>query len=223
VGAVGVGDREEAIRSMFPVVRGIARRIGRLVPAADIDDLVGDGCVGLIRAVDTYDAARGATLETYARRLVLGTMLNGLRRLDPISERARRTLREADRERLALAQERGSMPSMCEMEDRTAGLRRARVAAFRLMPLSLEGALGNDGAPDALGDPARIALLAGERREIVDAIRLLPERQRRIVALHYYNTLSLHAIGERMNVSPQRVSQLHLSALARLRTMLAVR
>ena len=96
---------------MFPVVRGIARRIGRLVPAADIDDLVGDGCVGLIRAVDTYDAARGATLETYARRLVLGTMLNGLRRLDPISERARRTLREADRERLALAQERGSMPS----------------------------------------------------------------------------------------------------------------
>jgi RNA polymerase sigma factor (sigma-70 family) len=51
----------------------------------------------------------------------------------------------------------------------------------------------------------------------------LPERQRDVVALHYYSRLSLHAIGRRMNVSPQRVSQLHLTALARLRTMLAAR
>jgi RNA polymerase sigma factor for flagellar operon FliA len=215
--------REERVRALFPIVRAAARRVGRLVAAADVDDLIGDGCVGLIRAVDTFDPARGATLETYARRLALGAMLNGLRRLDPVSERARRKLRDAERARFALAQERGALPSMREMEESTAGLRRARVAAFRLTPVSLDAALGTDGAADPLGDPAQIALLAGERREIVDAIALLPERQRRVVALHYYSRLSLHAIGAHLRVSPQRVSQLHLSALARLRAALAPR
>jgi len=206
---------------MFPLVRSMARRVARLVPAADVDDLVGDGSIGLIRAVDTYDPTRGATLETYARRLMLGAMLNGLRRLDPVSERARRKLREADRARFELAQARGTLPTMREMEERTSGLRRARTAAYRLAPVSLDAAPHFDGAADSRGDPARLALEAGERREVVEAIALLPERQRRIVALHYYNRVSLHAIGDRMNVSPQRVSQLHLSALARLRVVLA--
>ena len=194
-----------------------------MVPAADIDDLVGDGFVGLIRAVDTFDAERGATLDTYARRLIVGAMLNGLRRLDPVSERARRKLRAAERAQLALAQTRGSMPSMSEMERRTTGLHRARTAAFRLAPLSLDAFPGTDGAPDFSADPARIALESGERREVIEAIALLPQRQRRIVALHYYNRLSLHSIGRRMNVSPQRVSQLHLTALARLRSVLGAR
>src|SRR5580704_8532560 len=191
-----ISEREDAIRQMFPMVRSTARRVGRLVPAADIDDLVGDGCIGLIRAVDTFDPFRGAALETYARRLILGSMLNGLRKLDPVSERARRKIREADRDRHALAQARGTMPSMREMEERTAGLRSARCAAFRLAPLSLDAVNGSEGAPDPHGDPARIALAAGERREVVEAIGLLPDRQRRIVALHYYSRLSLHAIGQ---------------------------
>jgi RNA polymerase sigma factor FliA len=159
--------REETIRSMFPLVRLTARRVSRLVPAADVDDLIGDGSIGLIRAVDTYDPSRGATLDTYARRLMLGAMLNGLRRLDPVSERARRKLREADRLRFELAQTRGTLPSMREMEDRTEGLRRARVAAFRLAPFSLDAASGSGVAADTQADPARVALEAGERREVV--------------------------------------------------------
>jgi len=213
-------EREESIRSLFPLVRSMARRVARLVPAADVDDLVGDGSIGLIRAVDTFDATRGAMLETYARRLVLGAMLNGLRRLDPVSERARRKMREADRARFELAQVRGTLPSMHEMEERTTGLRRARTAVFCLTPLSLDAGPNSDGAADTHADPAQVAAEAGERREVIEAIVLLPERQRRIVALHYYSRISLHAIGRRMNVSPQRVSQLHLSALARLRIVL---
>jgi len=208
---------------MFALVRVVARRVSRLVPKADAEDLVGDGCVGLIRAVDTYDPARGASLETYARRLVLGAMLNGLRRLDPVSERARRTIREADRERYELAQTRGTLPSQGEMERRRPGLRRARMAAFQMGAVSLEGLPGLRGTVDALGDPARVALKAGERREIAETIALLPERQRRIVALHYYCRMSLHDIGRQLNVSPQRVSQLHLNALAHLRSMLPAR
>jgi RNA polymerase sigma factor FliA len=216
--------REEAIRDLFPLVRRVARRVQRVVPSADLDDLIGDGSIGLIRAVDTYDCRRGS-LQHYARRLVIGAMLNGLRRMDPISERARRTLREAERARQQLAQERGAMPPMLEMEDRTPGLRAARAAAYRHTPLSLEGVFVSDGPAfaDSGGDPARVAVAAGERREIVEAIDLLPERQRNIIALHYYSRVSLHAIGTRLNVSPQRVSQLHLRALAKLRGLLASR
>src|SRR5580704_9537979 len=144
-----ISEREDAIRQMFPMVRSTARRVGRLVPAADIDDLVGDGCIGLIRAVDTFDPFRGAALETYARRLIIGAMLNGLRKLDPVSERARRKLREADRLRFEMAQERGTMPTMREMEGRTSGLRRARAAAYCLQPLSLDATVGSDGAVDS--------------------------------------------------------------------------
>ena len=211
--------REERIRSMFGLVRTVARRVSRLVPRAEVDDLIGDGSIGLIRAVDTYDASRGASLDTYARRLILGAMLNGLRRLDPVSERARRTLREADRARFALAQKRGTLPTQREMETLNPGLRRARMAAFQLGTLSLDAAL-SDPSADVFSDPARVALKAGERREIAETIALLPERQRRIVALHYYCRTPLHTIGRELNVSPQRVSQLHLNALARLRTML---
>ena len=218
------GSREEEIRALFPLVKRVARRIARIVPSADPDDLVGDGSVGLIRAVDTYDPERGS-LTNYARRLIAGAMLNGLRRMDPVSERARRTVREAERARQALAQERGTMPSLREMEDRVEGLHAARLAVFRYGPLSLDGAFLSDGPAlaDAAGDPARVALAAGERREVVEAIALLPERQQRIIALHYYRDVSLHAIGATLAVSPQRVSQLHLRALATLRGLLAAR
>ncbi len=211
--------REEAIRELFPLVRAIARRVARLVRAADPDDLVGDGSIGLIRAVDTFDPARGTKLEAYARRLILGTMLNGLRRLDPVSERVRRTMREAERKRFELAQELGRLPAFCELERDDPVLRAARIKAFRQSALSLDAPLPNE--PNVLADygsdpQARLDVRATEL-VLRAALAQLPARQRRILELHYYGDVSLHAIGARMRVSPQRVSQLHLEALARLR------
>ena len=129
-------EREAAIRELFPLVRRLARRVKRVVPAVEIDDLVGDGCLGAVRAVDSFDAARGTRLETYARRLILGSMLNGLRRIDPLSERTRRRLREADRKRFELAQELGRLPSRQEMERDDARLRDAHAVAYRMATLS---------------------------------------------------------------------------------------
>ncbi|MGH7748185.1 MAG: sigma-70 family RNA polymerase sigma factor, partial [Candidatus Dormibacteria bacterium] len=72
--------------------------------------------------------------------------------------------------------------------------------------------------PSAGGaDPAKPVLAASGSRELQAALARLPQRQRSILALHYLHELSLHAIGRRMSVSPQRISQLHLAALARLR------
>jgi len=121
-------DRETQIRDLLPLVKKIARRIASMVGGSDIDDLIGDGSVGLIRAVDSFDPRYGLTLEQYARRIIAGAMLNGIRRLDPVSERIRKTIRDAEKERYALANERGQLPSMSEMESRIPALRRARFA-----------------------------------------------------------------------------------------------
>jgi RNA polymerase sigma factor (sigma-70 family) len=218
-----IDDREEAIRSLLPLVRAIARRIARLVPGTDLDDLIGDGCVGVIRAVDGFDPRFGASLEQYARRIALGAMLNGVRRLDPVSERVRRLVRIAERERYALALELGAMPPPAELERRHPNLVRAQTEAHRGSPLSLDAPLPPDagGAPVGGADPADAAIENAERRRIRAAIDALPQRQRAVLVAHYFNERPLRALSDEMRVSPQRVSQLHVAALERMRRALA--
>jgi len=215
----GIDAREERIRSFFPVVRKIARRIQAMVPGSDADDLVGDGCIGLIRAADTFDESRGPAFERYASRIVAGAMLNGLRKLDPVSERVRREMREAERERFAIAGQTGQLPSRLEMEARRPGLRRATVHAYRHAPLSLDAALprGETLPGDWTADPAALAVERAERDHVVQALRRIPLRQRFVLTLHYYRGQSLHQIGRMMAISPQRASQLHAAALQNLR------
>jgi RNA polymerase sigma factor (sigma-70 family) len=131
-------DREAAIRALLPLVRRLARRVHRMVSGSELDDLVGDGSVGLIRAVDAFDPERGIPLDQYAKKVVLGAMLNGMRRLDPVSERVRRTIRIAERERYASAYRDGRLPTPGEMERIFPELARARAHVFRYTLLSLD-------------------------------------------------------------------------------------
>ena len=212
-------ERELAVRSLLPVVRRAARRLKRLVPTLDLDDLVGDGCIGLIRAVDSFDPLRGPQLAEYARRLVVGAMLNGVRRMDPVSERARRIVRDGENERYRLAALRGDVPTSNEMEGRRPGYCRAIAAAHCGQPLSLDAPLpkGESIAFDWSDDPASIVELRSERAALAALVESLPKRQRDIVMMHYYHGASLRSVGRRLAISPQRASQLHTSALAKLR------
>ncbi|MBV9149093.1 MAG: sigma-70 family RNA polymerase sigma factor [Candidatus Eremiobacteraeota bacterium] len=214
--------REAQIRALFGLVKKIARRVGRMVPGSDIEDLVGEGCVGLVRAVDSFDPSRGPSLEQYASRIVAGAMLNGIRRLDPVSERVRRDIREADRERYALATQLGELPTTSEMEARRPGLRRAITHAYRHAPVSLDAPLPNGErlSGDWKADPAAIVATKAENESLRMLLDVLPARHRELLTLHYFRGQTLHAISRRMGVSPQRVSQLHLTALMRLRKVL---
>jgi len=211
--------REESVRELLPLVRRLARRLKRLVPTLDGDDLFGDGCVGLIRAVDSFDPLRGPRLAEYARCLIVGAMLNGVRRMDPVSERARRIVRDGENQRYTLAASRGEVPSAREMEGRCPGYRRAIAAAYRGQPLSLDAPLpfGESLVQDWSDDPARIVERRAERAMLAELIDGLPQRLREVVLLHYYQGTSLRAVGKRLAVSPQRASQLHVSALAKLK------
>jgi len=215
--------RSAQIRVLLPIVKQLARRVHRMLPQADLDDLVGDGSVGLIRAVDAFDPSLGIPLEHYARRVVLGAILNGVRRLDPVSERVRRTIRIAERARYALAQELAALPDARALEARVPGLARARTEAHRGTPLSLDAALppGERLEPDAGTDPQTIVVAEAECARVRAAVAALPPRQRRIVEAHYFEERSLRSLHLGLAVSPQRVSQLHLLAVARLRAALA--
>ncbi len=210
--------RETAVRTLLPLVRRSARRLKRLVPNLDVDDLVGDGCVGLIRAVDTFDPSRGPQLAEYARRLIVGSMLNGVRRMDPVSERARRIVRDGENQRYSLAAARGEVPSAAEMEGRCPGYRRALAAAHRGQPLSLDAPLpkGESLAYDWSEDPAQIVERRSQRAELTALLQRLPQRQRQVLLLHYFQETSLRSVGRHLAISPQRASQLHTSAIARL-------
>jgi RNA polymerase sigma factor for flagellar operon FliA len=214
--------RTAQIRDLLPVVRQLARRVQRMLPHADLDDLIGDGCVGAIRAVDAFDPDLGIPLEQYARKVVLGSMLNGVRRLDPVSERVRRTVRTGERERYALAHELGALPDAAVLEARVPGYARAQIEAHRGSPLSLDAAFppGEHLRPDRTSDPQAIVVADAERGRMRSAIAGLPPRQRTIVVAHYFERRSLRSLQQPFAVSPQRISQLHLAALARLRSSL---
>jgi RNA polymerase sigma factor FliA len=217
-----VSDREDAVGNLLPLVRTIARRIKRLVPLLDLDDLIGDGSVGLIRAIDSYDPARGPSLRHYARRLVIGAMLNGIRRMDPVSERSRRLVRDGENRRYEVAVARGEVPGTAEMEQRCPGFARALAATHRGQPLSLDAPLpeGESVALDWNGDPARIVEGRHRQDAFASIVELLPVRQRQVVFEHYYGGRSLRSIGRKMKISPQRASQLHRDAIAGLRAKL---
>jgi RNA polymerase sigma factor FliA len=212
-------EREERVRTLLPMVRRLARRLKRLVPTFDLDDLFGAGSIGLLRAVDSFDPLRGPAIEDYARRLIIGAMLNGIRRMDPVSERARRLVRDGENQRYSIAASLGTVPTITEMDRHCPGYRRAVAAAYRGQPLSLDAPLpiGESLVSDWSGDPARIVEQRLEDARLASLIAELPRRQREVLMLHYFKGNSLRKIGERLAISPQRASQLHLSAIAKLK------
>jgi RNA polymerase sigma factor for flagellar operon FliA len=218
---MNVDERDARIRELLPLVKHIARRIRRLA-RVDVDDLIGDGCIGLIRAVDRFDPTRGTTLEHYARRLIAGAMLNGIRRMDPVSERTRRAVRDIENRRYHIALERGEVPSSPEMERLCPGFERVRFAAYARVPLSLDAPLpeGESLPADWSGDPAEIVDERFEGDRIRASIGRLPPRQRALVHEHYYGDRSLREICKSMRISPQRASQIHVVAMTALRKAL---
>lgn len=224
--------RERLCESAMPLVRRIATIVLRRLPAHfSGDDLIGDGCLGLLRAIDRFDPAFGVTFESWAGRIIRGSMLNGLRRMDAIPERVRRDARALDAARWIVAQRTGHAPSDSEAA-RSASITPSKLAAIREAarhaPLSLDGPAGGDAGATiserlvaAQRDPGAVVAETALRRIVSQAVSALPGRERAIVQAFYGRGVTFGEIGQTLGVSKQRVSQLHSRAISCLRAALA--
>ncbi|MBI2277436.1 MAG: RNA polymerase sigma factor FliA [Dechloromonas sp.] len=228
--AAGQPDRDQLVQRFVPLVKRIAYHLlARLPASVQLDDLVQNGMMGLLDAMDRYQEGFGAQFETYATQRVRGAMLDGLRENDWLPRNLRRELRRIEGAINQLEHEHGRAPSERELAD-------ALGMSLADYQKTLQDARGHqlvyfedfagEGDDDFLerhftdnkADPANILEDQNLREMLVKAIGQLPDREKMMMALYYEQDLNLREIGEIMDVTESRVCQLHSQAIARLRS-----
>jgi RNA polymerase sigma factor for flagellar operon FliA len=229
--------RDRLILTYAPLVKYVAGRLGSGLPAhVDEGDLVSYGLLGLIGAIERYEPDRDVKFETYAIARIKGAIIDELRALDWVPRSVRSRAREIERAVGELESKLGRAPSddeiagkvgisVEELEDNLTEISRTSIAALdELWTVSAGGdqiafidTLEDETAPDP-----QTALSQTELREAIgEAIARLPEREKLVVTLYYYEELTLREIGEVLGVTESRVSQLHTKAILRLKSRLA--
>jgi len=231
------GLRDRLILTYAPLVKYVAGRLGSGLPAhVDEGDLVSYGLLGLIAAIERYDPDRDVKFETYAIARIKGSILDELRAMDWVPRSVRSRAREIERAMAELEAKLGRAPSdeeiaakvgisQGELEGSLTDISRSSIAALdELWTVSGSGgdqvALIDTIEDESLPDP-QSAMTSTEMKEaIADAIARLPEREKLVVTLYYYEDLTLREIGEVLGVTESRVSQLHTKAILRLKARL---
>jgi RNA polymerase sigma factor for flagellar operon FliA len=230
------GLRDRLVVNYSPLVKYVAGRTsGRMAGPLDQEDVVASGLFGLLNAVETYDPERRTKFESYAISKIRWSILDELRKVDPLSRRTRMRAHQTERMRDELFQKLGRAPTESELIGRL-GVSVAEHRAFleqyaRAQVRSLEARLefqGNPGAwlHDLVGDhaatdPASAAEVAEVRERLVSAIEDLGEQERVVTTFYYYEGLTLKEIGSALHLTEGRISQILHSALVRLRQSLA--
>jgi RNA polymerase sigma factor for flagellar operon FliA len=231
------GLRDRLILTYAPLVKYVAGRLGSGLPAhVDESDLVSYGLLGLISAIERYDPERDIKFETYAMARIKGAIIDELRALDWVPRSVRSRAREIERAITELESRFGRAPTdeeiaqkigitTVELEESLTDISRSSIAALdELWSGSGEGDQVSllDTIEDTSGPRPAEALDETELREaLADAIARLPEREKLVVTLYYYEELTLREIGEVLGVTESRVSQLHTKAVLRLKARLA--
>ena len=203
--AMQARQREALIRAHTGLARNLALRLaGRVPSSVDLDDLIGAGVVGLIDAVDRFDASRSIPFEAYARTRIQGAILDALRADDHLSRRDRRRTREADRAEDKLRMKLGRELSADESHRARRGVPRTlpHAQAFVQLEDADDGALGSED--DAFAHVAAVQ----DHARVRDLVARLPERERLILALYYEEELTYREIGEVLGVTESRICQI---------------
>lgn len=226
--------RDELIDKYAPLVKYIAERLAARLPSSvEVEDLVSTGVLGLIDALDKFVPDKGVKFKTYAEFRIRGAMLDYLRRQDWAPRSMRRKERQLSQifrdleQRLKrpatheeAAEEMGvSMDEFADLLNKARGL--SLLSLNRTRDEGDEGGELLDAIPDE-DEHTPFELL--KRQEIRDLIAKkingLPEKERMVISLYYYNELTMKEIGRALNVTESRVSQLHSSAILRLKSHL---
>jgi RNA polymerase sigma factor for flagellar operon FliA len=230
--------RDRLILTYAPLVKYVAGRLGSGLPAhVDEGDLVSYGLLGLIGAIERYDPDRDVKFETYAIARIKGAIIDELRALDWVPRSVRARARHIEHAIADLEAKLHRAPTdeeiagklgieTEELEESLTEISRSSIAALdELWTISSSG--GDqvaliDTIEDTHGPEPQAALAQTELKEALgEAIARLPEREKLVVTLYYYEELTLREIGEVLGVTESRVSQLHTKAILRMKARLA--
>jgi RNA polymerase sigma factor for flagellar operon FliA len=230
--------RDRLILTYAPLVKYVAGRLGSGLPAhVDEGDLVSYGLLGLIGAIERYDPDRDVKFETYALARIKGSIIDELRALDWVPRSVRARARDIERAIAELERKLHRAPtdeeiseklgvSVDELDESLTDISRSSIGALdELWTVSSSG--GDqialiDTIEDTEATDPQGSLSQTEMKEAIgEAIARLPEREKLVVTLYYYEELTLREIGEVLGVTESRVSQLHTKAILRLKARLS--
>ncbi|MBI1377775.1 MAG: RNA polymerase sigma factor WhiG [Frankiales bacterium] len=230
--------RERLILHYSPLVKYVAGRVGvGLPPNIEQADLVSYGIFGLIDAIEKFDLERAIKFETYAINRIRGAIIDELRSIDWIPRSVRFKAREVEKAYQSLEATLQRTPTEAEVAEQM-GIRIeelhsifSQVSFVNVVALDeLLHAGGERGDKMTLGDtledpkaPDPINLFEGEETKYIlaKAINMLPEREKIVVTLYYYEGLTLAEIGQVLGVTESRICQMHTKAVLQLRAKLA--
>jgi RNA polymerase sigma factor FliA len=229
--------REQLVLAFSPLVKYVAGRMSTGLPAhVEEADLISYGLLGLISAIERFDPGREIKFETFAMTRIKGSIIDELRSLDWVPRSVRAKAREIEKANAKLEHQLHRAPTDAEVaaelemsvedfQDALTRISNSSVVALDEL-WTLSDASGDQVSlldtiqdPDAV-DPAAALDVTETKDRLAEAIARLPEREKLVVALYYYENLTLREIGEVLGVTESRVSQLHTKAVLRLKSAL---
>jgi RNA polymerase sigma factor for flagellar operon FliA len=228
-----LANRDELIVSHLPMVKFLVGRIAsQLPPHLDREDLMSAAIVGLITAAERFDPTRGVQFKTFVEQRIRGTIMDELRSQDWLTRSVREKFKRLEREFASLEQKLGRNPTS---EEVALAMHMDMDEYFRLLEevhflsvVSLDDSWEDEdgssfGLLDVLEDKAsenpQEQMMAREMVDVMaEAIDALPEKERIVITLYYYEEMNLKEIGAVLSLTESRICQLHSQAVIRLRT-----
>lgn len=229
--------KEELIREYAPLIKFVAQKIAvRLPPNIELDDLISAGSIGLMDAIDKWDPSRDNKFKTYAEFRIRGSILDELRAQDWVPRSVRDKSKALDRCIAQLEIDLGRSPTDEEISAKlNMPMEEFHGLVNQVRPVSLlsiddqptfsdsdKKSISNLLEGSKSGNPFNQLNVKVIKDVVAKAIEELPERQRLVLSLYYFEDLNLKEIGQVLRVTESRVSQLHAQAVTRLRAKLAV-
>ena len=228
--------RDSFIRQYAPLVRYVAGKVAMGLPQnVDYDDLVGYGVFGLIDAIDKFDPEKHVKFKTYAVTRIRGAIFDELRAIDWVPRSVRQKSREVEDAIVNLEARLGRQVTDKEIAEEL-GMKEdefndtlIKISGTAVLSLNDVWYTGDENdkvsivesieSPQTL-NPDNIVERDVVKKVILEALQELPEKEKKVLVLYYYEDLTLKEIGKVLEVTESRVSQLHTKAILRLRARL---